>query len=91
MSLEGTLFDECIQTVFAHWDVLRTVVESEMGGEHSQEKAEWMPSVIVELFEKEGESTVVWYYLICMMLLMTLLSSVEEMFHLYVFRGQCHE
>ena len=53
-SLEGTLFATCVQTVFAHWDVLRTVVDHDMGGQHSQEKAEWLPVVITELFEKEG-------------------------------------
>ena len=54
MSLEGTLFARCVETVFAHWDVLRTVVDNDMGGQHSQEKAEWIPEVVVELFQKEG-------------------------------------
>ena len=53
-SLTGTLFDSCVQTVFAHWDVLRTIVDHDMGGQYSQEKAEWIPSVIVDLFQNEG-------------------------------------
>ena len=54
MALEGSLLDRCLQSVFAHWDILRTVVDNDMGGEHGQEIAEWMPEVVRELFEKEG-------------------------------------
>ena len=35
-TLAGTVFEECVVRSFQHWDVLRTILDADVAGEHSE-------------------------------------------------------
>ena len=47
-------FTSCVQAAIARWDVLATILAHGCGGDDAQEKRDWLPSVICDLFAAEG-------------------------------------
>ena len=46
------LFTIGVRVALQNWDVLQAAVESQWGGHYSQEKAEWLETVVVDMFKK---------------------------------------
>ena len=47
-------FTPCVQAALARWDALATIIAHGCGGDDAQEKRDWLPSVICDLFAAEG-------------------------------------
>jgi pre-rRNA-processing protein TSR2 len=52
---ESAQFQAAVVRLFQHWDVLHHAVESQFGGHRSREKAEWIPSVVIDFFSKNKD------------------------------------
>lgn len=49
------IFRDAVSKLFQRWDVLHHAVESHFGGVHSREKAEWLPTVVVDFFARNAD------------------------------------
>eukprot|EP00053_Salpingoeca_punica_P014798 m.134639 g.134639 ORF g.134639 m.134639 type:complete len:187 (+) comp16543_c0_seq3:78-638(+) len=54
-----TLFPQGVAAALKRWETLQTAVHQGWGGEDSKEKAEWMVTVIVDLFHQKKPSDMV--------------------------------
>jgi hypothetical protein len=52
--VKGSVFAKCVTCAVQRWDVLRELVAAQAGGEHTTEKAEWVPEVLIDLYAAEG-------------------------------------
>lgn len=50
------LFEEGVGAALKNWDLLTTAVDEQWGGAESEEKADWIHGVIIDMFKgkKEG-------------------------------------
>jgi hypothetical protein len=53
-SLQSSKFGECVKAAIRNWDIVRGLVANEAGGSDTLDKANWLPTVIIDLFAEEG-------------------------------------